>query len=117
MSPAATATTTSTRDPTSGSSPHSPPEDIYSAREGQRGFASELYLSREQMLGAPVRWPRPSRLEDRLDVPQEGKLAEGLRALGLTSVGALLEHLPRDSREARTVAALKAGEQATVAVQ
>jgi ATP-dependent DNA helicase RecG len=69
------------------------------------------------MLGAPVRWPRPSRLEDRLDVPQEGKLAEGLRALGLTSVGALLEHLPRDSREARTVAALKAGEQATVAVQ
>ena len=46
-----------------------------------------------------------------------GKLAEGLRALGLTSVGALLEHLPRNSREARTVAALKAGEQATVAVQ
>ena len=48
---------------------------------------------------------------------RKGKLAEGLEALGLTSVGALLEHLPRDSREARTVAALKAGEQATVAVQ
>jgi ATP-dependent DNA helicase RecG len=32
-------------------------------------------------------------------------------------VGALLEHLPRDSREARTVAALKSGESATVAVQ
>ena len=68
------------------------------------------------MLGAPVRWPRPSRLEEPLDVP-EGKLADGLRTLGLTSVGALLEHLPRDSREARTVAALKTGEQATVAVQ
>ena len=63
-----------------------------------------------------MRWPRPSRLEDPLDVPK-GKLADGLRTLGLTSVGALLEHLPRDSREARTVAALKTGEQATVAVQ
>ena len=65
---------------------------------------------------APVRWPRPSRLQEPLDVPK-GKLAEGLKTLGLTSVGALLEHLPRDSREARTVAALKTGEQATVAVQ
>ena len=64
-----------------------------------------------------MRWPRPSRLKAPLDVPQTGKLAAGLRGLGLTSVGALLEHLPRDSREARTVAALKTGEQATVAVQ
>ncbi len=64
-----------------------------------------------------MRWPRPSRLGAPLEVPQAGKLAEGLRAMGLTSVGALLEHLPRDSREARTVAALKVGEQATVAVQ
>jgi ATP-dependent DNA helicase RecG len=69
------------------------------------------------MLQAPVRWPRTSQLQAPLDVPQTGKLAAGLRALELTSVGALLEHLPRDSREARTVAALKTGEQATVAVQ
>jgi ATP-dependent DNA helicase RecG len=68
------------------------------------------------MLTASVRWPRPSRLDEPLDVPK-GKLAEGLKTLGLTSVGALLEHLPRDSREARMVAALKTGEQATVAVQ
>jgi ATP-dependent DNA helicase RecG len=81
-----------------------------------RAFASERGLSREQMLRAPVRWPRPSRLDEPLDVPK-GKLAEGLKTLGLTSVGALLEHLPRDSREARTVVALKTGEQATVAVQ
>jgi ATP-dependent DNA helicase RecG len=40
-----------------------------------------------------------------------------MSALGLFTVGDLLEHLPSDSREARTVAALKAGEQATVAVQ
>jgi ATP-dependent DNA helicase RecG len=56
-------------------------------------------------------------LEGPLDVPSGGKLADGLQALGLTSVGTLLEHLPRDSREARTVTALKTGEPATVAVQ
>jgi ATP-dependent DNA helicase RecG len=83
---------------------------------GPRAFASGRALSWEEMLGAPVRWPRPSRLEEPLDV-SKGKLADGLRTLGLTNVGALLEHLPRDSREARTVVALKAGEQATVAVQ
>jgi ATP-dependent DNA helicase RecG len=44
-------------------------------------------------------------------------MADGLAALGLSSVGGLLEHLPRDHREARTVAQLRAGEQATVAVQ
>jgi ATP-dependent DNA helicase RecG len=46
-----------------------------------------------------------------------GKMADGLHALGLTSVGALLEHLPRDSRDARTVRGLRADEAATVAVQ
>ena len=40
-----------------------------------------------------------------------------MRALGLSTIGDLLEHLPRDSREARTVADLRADEQATVAVQ
>jgi ATP-dependent DNA helicase RecG len=44
-------------------------------------------------------------------------MADGLHTLGLTSVGALLEHLPRDSRDARTVAGLRAEEAATVAVQ
>jgi ATP-dependent DNA helicase RecG len=83
---------------------------------GQRVFASTRELSREEMLSAPVRWPRPSRLKDSLDVPK-GKQADGLETLGLTSVGELLEHLPRDSREARTVSELRAGEQATVAVQ
>ncbi len=84
--------------------------------EGLHVFASTRHLSREEMLEAPVRWPRPSRLKDPLDVPA-GKLADGLEALGLTSVGALLEHLPTDSREARSVDALQAGVQATVAVQ
>jgi ATP-dependent DNA helicase RecG len=68
------------------------------------------------MLGAPVRWPRPSGLQAPLNV-KKGKMADGMAALGLNTVGDLLEHMPRDQREARTVAELRAGEQATVAVQ
>ena len=83
---------------------------------GLRAFASREDLTLEQLLAAPVRWPRPSRLQEPLDV-RSGKMADGLEALGLTSVGALLEHLPRDSRDARTVGGLKEGEAATVAVQ
>jgi ATP-dependent DNA helicase RecG len=79
-------------------------------------FASTRPLTREELLAAPVRWPRPGRLERSLDVPS-GKLADGLRTLGIETVGALLEHLPRDRREARTVAALRPGEQATVAIE
>ncbi len=81
-----------------------------------RAFASDRSPTRDEWLAAPVHWPRPSRLGDPLDVPP-GKMADGLKTLGLTSVGALLEHLPRDSRDARTVKGLKAGESATVAVQ
>jgi ATP-dependent DNA helicase RecG len=68
------------------------------------------------MIAAPVRWPRLSQLEAPLQVAS-AKTADGLHALGLRTVGELLGHLPRASRESRTVAALQAGEQATVAVQ
>ncbi len=68
------------------------------------------------MLAAPVRWPRPSRLREPLKA-QKGKAGEAMTALGLHTVGDLLEHLPRDRREARAVAQLQVGEQATVAVQ
>ncbi len=68
------------------------------------------------MIAAPVRWPRPSRLQAPLQ-PSSAKTGEGLQALGLHTVGQLLEHLPRASRETRTLAALGAGEQATVAVR
>jgi len=81
-----------------------------------RAFASTSALSREELIGAPVRWPRPSRLAVALKAPAR-RMATALGTLGLETVGDLLEHLPTDSREARTVAALKAGEQATVAVQ
>jgi ATP-dependent DNA helicase RecG len=81
-----------------------------------RAFASGLALSRAELLAAQLRWPRPSRLSAPLEAPAK-KMAAGLRALGLSTVGELLEHLPSASREARTVDALRAGEQATVAVE
>jgi ATP-dependent DNA helicase RecG len=79
-------------------------------------FADPRPLSREQLLGAPLRGPRPSRLQAPLRL-RGVKLTEGLAALGVSTVGDLLLHIPRDHREARTVAGLCAGEQATVAVQ
>ena|SRR5579871_1851621 len=103
--------------------PHRPsPAAAVSARRGTgsefrpTAFASTQPLDSEALLGAPVRWPCPSRLERPLRA--SGKRVQGgLRTLGLETVGDLLEHLPSDSREARTVAALGPGEQATVTVQ
>ncbi len=85
-------------------------------RAPARAFASTRALSRRELIDAPIRWPRPSQLRQPLAPPAK-KMAAGMRALGLLTVGDLLEHLPTDSREARTVGALRAGEQATVAVQ
>ena len=83
---------------------------------GARAFASRRRLSTGELIAAPLRWPRPSRLEAPLPVTS-AKTLDGLGALGLRTVGELLAHLPTASRETRTVAALGAGEQATVAVQ
>ena len=80
-----------------------------------RVFASERELSPAQLREAPVRWPRPSRLQAPLEVA--GKLAAGLNSLGVGTVGELLEHLPRDTRHASTIDGLAIGEQATVAVE
>jgi ATP-dependent DNA helicase RecG len=79
-------------------------------------FAGVGTLAWEDMLGAPVRWPRPSRLQAPLEMTS-GKMTDGMVALGVRTVGELLEHMPRDHRQARTVAGLRAGEQATVAVE
>jgi ATP-dependent DNA helicase RecG len=79
-------------------------------------FATAEPLDLDQLSGAPVRYPRPSRLAQRLRV--EGAKAEHAAAtLGLETVGDLLEHLPRDRREARAVSQLVPGESATVVVQ
>src|SRR4051794_15851458 len=44
-------------------------------------------------------------------------MAKGAETLGLHTVGDLLEHLPRDRREARTIAALQLDEVATIVVE
>jgi ATP-dependent DNA helicase RecG len=51
-------------------------------------------------------------------VPAGGKTAKALVALGIETVGDLIEHLPREHRErdAREIAALRPGEEAAVAV-
>jgi ATP-dependent DNA helicase RecG len=79
-------------------------------------FASPRALSRAELSGSTLRWPSPSRLAAPVEAPGK-RAAAGLRTLGIETVGELLEHLPSDSREARTVAALAPGEQATVAVE
>jgi ATP-dependent DNA helicase RecG len=103
--------------------PHRPsPAAAVSARRGAgsefrpTAFASAEPLASDALLGAPVRWPRPSRLERPLRAGGK-RVQGGLRTLGLETVGDLLEHLPSDTREARTVAGLGPGEQATVTVQ
>jgi ATP-dependent DNA helicase RecG len=106
------------REPTAG--PAADTDADTAVDEGSAGpigaFASGEPLSREALLGAPVRWPRPSRLAAPLPLAA-GRGADALASLGVESVGALLEHLPSDSRDARTVQDLCPGEAATVAVE
>jgi ATP-dependent DNA helicase RecG len=81
-----------------------------------RAFASGEPLAADELAAAPVRWPRPRLLHEPLEV-HPPKAAAAARALGLETVADLLLHLPRDRREARTVAALEPGEQATIVVE
>jgi ATP-dependent DNA helicase RecG len=83
--------------------------------EMPRGFAGAPAPPREALLSAPVRTPRRSLLERPLELSP--KAAEGAAALGLATVGDLLEHVPRARREARTVGTLAPGETATVRVE
>ena len=68
-------------------------------------FASTDELDAAALSAAPVRWPRPSRLDEPVTWKPR-PAAEAAEALGLTTVGELLDHLPRDSGEARTIAEL-----------
>ncbi len=79
-------------------------------------FASSRPLLDDELSGAPIRYPRPSRLKRELSLDGR-KASQAASALGLNTVGDLLAHLPRDRREARAVAQLVPGEAATVVVQ
>jgi ATP-dependent DNA helicase RecG len=79
-------------------------------------FATSRPLHEAELDGAPIRYPRPSALDQRLTF-DHAKAEQAAHGLGLTTVGDLLEHLPRDRREARSVAQLVSGETATVVVQ
>jgi ATP-dependent DNA helicase RecG len=78
-------------------------------------FASSRPLEADELSAAPIRYPRPSHLAAPLEV-EGAKAAKAAEGLGLHTVGDLLEHLPRDRREARSVAQLVPGEVATVVV-
>ncbi|HYV14620.1 MAG TPA: ATP-dependent DNA helicase RecG [Conexibacter sp.] len=82
-------------------------------------FASSEPLDHAELLSAPVRTPRRSRLEEPLPGSDAlgVKAAKALETLGLHTVGDLLEHLPRARGEARTLATLSRGETATVLVE
>src|SRR5436305_13604764 len=79
-------------------------------------FATTRPLEPEKLEDAPVRYPRRSRLEEPLELDGP-KATQAAQSLGLLTDGDLLEHLPRDRREARAVAELSPGETATVVVE
>jgi ATP-dependent DNA helicase RecG len=72
---------------------------------------------REQLLDAPVRWPRPSRLLGRIELP--ARQAEAAARLGLFTLGDLIEHVPvaHQQRAGRLVKELRSGEEASVEVE
>jgi ATP-dependent DNA helicase RecG len=82
-------------------------------------FADSERFTDAELAEAPLRSiPRPSRLAEPLEARSK-KAAAGLEQLGLASVGDLLEHVPfrhEDRRDARPVASLGMGEEATVIV-
>jgi ATP-dependent DNA helicase RecG len=86
---------------------------VATAVEPPLAFASTRALRPAELYAAPVRYPRPSRLLVALSPPGQ-RAAAALQALGLCTVGDLLEHLPRDRREARAIAELVAEESATI---
>jgi ATP-dependent DNA helicase RecG len=79
-------------------------------------FATPDPLAADELDVAPVAYPHPSRLGRPLKL-EGAKTEQAAETLGLRTVGDLLEHLPRDRRESRSVAQLVPGETATVVVE
>jgi ATP-dependent DNA helicase RecG len=79
-------------------------------------FAHSRPLTAAEMADAPVRYPRPSVLDRPLRV-DGAKAAAAAETLHLHTVADLLEHLPRDRREARAIGQLVPGETVTVVAE
>jgi ATP-dependent DNA helicase RecG len=79
-------------------------------------FASPELTAAELRADGGPRLPRPSLLATPLEVTP-APAAKGAERLGLLTVGDLLEHLPRDRSQARTIAELAPDEVATVVVE
>ncbi|MFM8560693.1 MAG: ATP-dependent DNA helicase RecG [Solirubrobacterales bacterium] len=79
-------------------------------------FADSRELSADELAAWPRLGPRPSAMAEPVDFPGR-KAREAAGHLGIETVGELLELLPRDNRESRTVDALVPGEPATVVVE
>src|SRR5215216_3451422 len=82
-------------------------------------FGESRQITAEELVTAPVRLPRPSRLAAPVEIGP-ARAAKGAEALGLRTAGDLLEHLPfrhEDRREARGIAGLALDEQATIIVE
>ena len=86
-----------------------------------RSFAGERELGREDLLDAPVHWPRPSALDQGLGALKGvgPKTAEAAAEAGICTIGDLLFHIPRRHRDLRIrrLGDLQPGETATVAVE
>src|SRR3954451_15753933 len=79
-------------------------------------FAEPRALSAEELWGAPVRTPRAPPPLARLPTTP-ATAAAAAESIGLETVGDLLQHLPRATGEARTIAELAIDETATVIVE
>src|SRR2546423_7118388 len=86
------------------------------AADGPFRFASAKPLDAAELDAGALSAPRPSRLAEPLHIAHR-RTAAALEALGIGSLGDLLEHLPfrhEDRREARLLVSLTPGEGATV---
>ena len=92
------------------------PRAIAPGRGGPFAFATGIPLTSRELAGAPVRVPRPSRLDVPLEVESD-KVRAALATAGVSCVGDLLGHLPREHRALRALESLAPGDQATVAVE
>jgi ATP-dependent DNA helicase RecG len=94
---------------------------VAASRPVARSFAGASHLTRAQLLGAPIHWPRPSALDISLEAlgGVGPKLAEAATEAGIGTVGDLLLRFPHSHRD-RTivpVATLEPKKQATVLVE